>query len=190
MQFTKTNIPNLIICEPAVFGDHRGYFMETFKQGDLNAFLGLEIDFIQDNESRSSYGVLRGMHYQKGEDAQSKLVRVVEGKVLDVVVDLRKESPTFQEVFSIELSAENKKQLFVPKGCAHGYLVLSDAAIFQYKVDAPYKPERECSFLYKDKTLRIDWGIPSSEIITSEKDEKALPFKDAVLFSTTANLYV
>ena len=190
MQFTTTNIPKLIICEPSVYGDHRGYFMETFKQGDLNAYLGHTINFIQDNESMSTYGVLRGMHYQKGGDAQSKLVRVIQGKVLDVVVDLRKGSPSFQKVFTIELSAANKKQLFVPKGCAHGYIVLSDTAIFQYKVDAPYKPESECSFSYDDKTLNIDWKVMPSDIITSEKDKKSPEFKNATLFSNASNLYV
>ncbi|MBL4745950.1 MAG: dTDP-4-dehydrorhamnose 3,5-epimerase [Flavobacteriaceae bacterium] len=190
MKFKKTNISNLIICEPTVFGDSRGYFMESFKQDDFSAFFGHAINFIQDNESMSSYGVLRGMHYQRGMDAQSKLVRVVQGKVLDVVVDLRKDSPTFQEVFRIELSATNKKQLFVPKGCAHGYVVLSDTAIFQYKVDAPYKPSSECGFLYNDKTLHIDWEVPPSEIITSEKDKKASDFKNAPVFLNSSNLYV
>jgi len=164
--------------------------MESFKQGQLNALIGSPVHFIQDNESMSSYGVLRGMHYQKGLDAQSKLVRVVHGKVLDVVVDLREDSPSFKEVFRIELSGENKKQLFVPKGCAHGYVVLSDTAIFQYKVDTPYKPESECGFMYNDKTLDIDWVVNPLDIIVSDKDQRMTDFKNATLFSNTNDLYV
>jgi len=190
MKFTKSSIPDVIICEPSVFGDHRGYFMETFKQEDLDNFLGYRVNFIQDNESKSTYGVLRGMHYQKGKFAQSKLVRVVYGKVLDVVVDLREDSPTFQQTFSMELSAANKKQLFVPKGFAHGYVVLSDVAIFQYKVDAPYEPASECGFIYNDETLDIDWKVNPSNILTSEKDTLLPSFKQAITFPNSTNLYV
>lgn len=190
MKFIKSTIPDVIICEPTVFGDHRGYFMESFKQQELNAFLGYNVSFTQDNESMSTYGVMRGMHYQKGTFSQSKLVRVIAGKVLDVVVDLRADSATFKQVFCIELSAENKRQLFVPKGFAHGYIVLSDAAIFHYKVDVPYAPENEAGFMYNDASLKIDWQIPQKDIIVSEKDLKQPEFKFASFFKSSKNLYV
>ncbi len=190
MKFIKSAIPDVIICEPTVFGDHRGYFMESFKQEELNVYLGFNVNFIQDNESMSTFGVLRGMHFQKGMHSQSKLVRVVSGKVLDVVVDLRTDSATFKHVFSIELSAENKRQLFVPKGFAHGYVVLSDVAVFQYKIDALYSPENESGFRYNDPVLNIDWKVLPKDIVVSEKDREQSSFNNTSFFTSSKDLYV
>ena len=169
MPFIKTDFPGLIIFEPTVFGDHRGYFYESynaksFKEG------GIEADFVQDNQARSTYGVLRGLHYQLGEHAQAKLVRVIEGTVLDVVVDLREGSPTYGQSYGIELSAENKRQLFVPRGFAHGYVVLSETAEFFYKCDNFYNKESEGGLIYNDPQLKIDWKIDLSKAQLSEKD--------------------
>ena len=170
MTVTETKLKGCFIIEPNVFKDSRGYFFESFNQNKFNELIGGDINFIQDNESFSSKGVLRGLHFQTGEYAQAKLVRVVKGTVLDVVVDMRKESPTFSKHFSIELSEDNKTQLFVPRGFAHGFIVLSDTAIFSYKCDNFYDKPSEQGLRYDDPALGIDWKLPSSEFIVSEKD--------------------
>ena len=176
-----TPIEGVWILEPQVFGDSRGYFMEVYQQADFERHIG-RVTFIQDNESKSSYGVLRGLHYQGGEYSQAKLVRVMKGRVLDVAVDLRKSSPTFGEHFMVELNEDNKRQLFIPRGFAHGFLVLSDEAVFCYKVDNAYAPEHEHSIRYDDPTLAIKWPIDSADIKLSQKDIAGLPFSNAVLF--------
>lgn len=178
MNYVQTKIDGVWIIEPKVFNDSRGYFMEAFKKEEFEAHIG-KVDFIQDNESKSSYGVLRGLHYQKGEFSQAKLVRVIQGKVLDVAVDMRSSSPTFGQWVSVELSGENKRQFFIPRGFAHGFLVLSQEAIFTYKVDNVYAPHAEASVLYSDEDLNIDWRVAETELILSEKDKKAIRFKDA-----------
>ena len=174
MNFIETNLKGCFILEPKVFHDDRGYFMESFNQNTFNQGIDQEVNFVQDNQSYSSKGVLRGLHYQCGEHAQAKLVRVLEGKVLDVAVDLRPESETYGQSYSILLSAENKKQFFVPRGFAHGFIVLSEKATFFYKCDNFYNKESEGGLIYNDPTLAIDWGIPEQELIISEKD-KVLP---------------
>ena len=170
MTATETKLKGCFIIEPSVFNDPRGYFFESFNQSKFNELIGKTIDFVQDNESFSSKGVLRGLHFQTGEYAQAKLVRVVKGTVLDVVVDMRKESPTFSKHFSIELSEDNKRQLFVPRGFAHGFIVLSETAIFSYKCDNFYNKESEQGLRYDDPSLGIDWRLPANEFIVSEKD--------------------
>jgi len=172
MKFTRTKISDVVIIEPKVFGDNRGYFVETFRADKLEEFLGYKINFCQDNESKSSRGVLRGLHYQLHPAAQTKLVRVIKGKVLDVAVDIRKGSPTFGKHVAVELSAENKKQLLVPRGFAHGFVVLEDDTIFAYKVDNYYSPENDRGIAFNDEELGIDWMIPKEELILSEKDTK------------------
>jgi len=169
MAFTKTHIEGLLIFEPRVFTDERGYFYESFNK---NAFAeaGVQDEFVQDNQSKSTYGVLRGLHYQTGEHAQSKLVRVLEGSVLDVAVDIRPDSPTYGEHYAIELSAENQLQFYVPHGFAHGFLVLSDTATFFYKCDNFYNKASEGGIAYDDPTLNIDWQIPTKDLVLSEKD--------------------
>lgn len=189
MKFTKTEIPEVVICEPRVFGDHRGYFMESFKKEPFESFIGHPVNFIQDNESKSSKGVLRGLHFQKGAFSQSKLVRVIEGEVIDVAVDLRKGSPTFGNSIAVKLSADNKKQLFVPKGFAHGFVVLSESAIFSYKVDAPYNFDSEGGLAYNDPALNIDWGIKEEELILSDKDKENPLLSEAYLFDYNTNYY-
>jgi dTDP-4-dehydrorhamnose 3,5-epimerase len=169
MPFTTTEFPGLVVFEPKVFGDERGYFFESFNQ-QLFETAGISRPFVQDNQARSAYGVLRGLHFQKGEAAQAKLVRVLEGKVLDVVVDLRLGSPTYGKSYSIELSAENKLQLYVPRGFAHGYVVLSETAEFFYKCDNFYSKADEGGLIYNDPALKIDWGINLSDAILSDKD--------------------
>ena len=171
MKFTRTDIKDVIIIEPKVHGDERGYFVETFRQDKLEAFLGYKINFCQDNESKSSRGVLRGLHYQLHPKAQTKLVRVIQGSVLDVAVDIRKNSPTFGQHVAVELSAENKRQLLVPRGFAHGFVVLEDDTIFAYKVDNYYSPENDRGILFNDEALAIDWKIPHSELNLSAKDK-------------------
>ena len=178
MKFTRTSIPDIFLIEPKVFGDDRGYFVETFKSELFEQETGIKTTFVQDNESRSSYGVLRGLHYQLPPYAQSKLVRVIEGKVLDVAVDIRKGSPTFGQQLSIELSAENKHQLFVPRGFAHGFVVLSDTAIFSYKVDNYYSPECDRGIRFNDPQLNIDWMIDAQKLQLSEKDKVQPLFKE------------
>ena len=181
MEYIKTSIDGVFIIEPKVFNDARGYFMEAWKQAEFNEHVG-KVDFIQDNESKSSYGVFRGLHYQKGELSQAKLVRVIKGKVLDVAVDIRKSSPTFGKHVMVELSEDNKRQFFIPRGFAHGFLVLSEEAIFTYKVDNPYAPQAEAGIRWNDPDLAIEWPIDFSKVQTSEKDLKQPFFKDAEVF--------
>ena len=164
-----SDIPGLLILEPKVFGDARGYFLESWSQRDFDAAVR-PIRFVQDNESKSRYGVLRGLHYQKGVYAQSKLVRVVSGRVLDVALDIRVGSPTFGSHVTCELSGENHRQLFIPRGFAHGFSVLSEEAVFQYKCDNPYVPSAEGAIAWNDHALGIDWGLPEADILLSEKD--------------------
>ena len=172
MNFIRTAIEDVVICEPTVHGDERGYFVETFREDKLEAFLGFKIDFCQDNESKSSRGVLRGLHYQLAPFAQTKLVRVIQGSVLDVAVDIRKGSPTFGKHVAVELSAENKRQLLVPRGFAHAFVVLEDDTVFAYKVDNYYSPECDRGISYSDEKLGIAWPIPLEELKLSEKDTK------------------
>ena len=169
IQIIQTDIPGVVIVEPKVFGDSRGYFFESWSQKDFNAQVR-PVHFVQDNESRSSYGVVRGLHYQRGFYSQSKLVRVVSGRVLDVVVDIRVGSKWFGKHVSCELSSDNHRQLFVPRGFAHGFAVLSPEAVFQYKCDNPYAPDQEGAIAWNDPALGIDWGIPESDVILSPKD--------------------
>ena len=182
MTFTRTAISDVIICEPIVHGDLRGYFVETFREDKLENFLGYKINFLQDNESKSAYGVLRGLHYQLEPFAQTKLVRVISGTILDVAVDIRKNSPTFGLHVSIELSGENKKQMLVPSGFAHGFVVLSDEATVAYKVDNYYAPQCDRGIAYNDASLDIDWIIPTSDFKISDKDSKHKTFAMAELF--------
>ena len=181
MDVIKTAIEGVVIIEPKVFKDSRGYFFESFSQREFEEKVR-RINFVQDNESKSSFGVLRGLHYQKGEYSQAKLVRVIKGKVLDVAVDLRRSSPTFGKYVSVELSEENKRQFFIPRGFAHGFLVLSEEAIFTYKVDNGYAPQAEASIRFNDETIGIDWPVAESQFILSEKDGHAVSFKDAEYF--------
>jgi len=181
MKFIKTAIPEVVIIEPKVFGDDRGYFMETFRQ-DLFEKNVRKINFIQDNESKSKRGVLRGLHYQLPPFAQSKLVRVIKGSVIDVAVDIRKGTPTFGKYVAVELSEENKRQLFIPRGFAHGFLVTSDEAIFVYKVDNNYSPECDRSIRFDDPQIGIDWNFPREEILVSDKDKNAPFLQDAEIF--------
>lgn len=178
MTVSKTNIDGVLIIEPRVFGDARGYFFESYNARDFQEQTGIEVGFVQDNESRSSRGVVRGLHFQKPPFAQAKLVRVVEGKVLDVAVDIRKGSPTYGQHVAVELSADNKLQFFMPKGIAHGFAVLSDVAVFQYKCDEYYHPEAEGAIAWDDPTLAIDWRIAHSEALLSEKDRHHPMFND------------
>lgn len=177
MPFTPTTFPGLIVIEPAVFEDSRGYFFEAYNE-KLFRDNHITCTFVQDNQSRSSYGVIRGLHYQRPPHAQTKLIRVLQGTILDTVLDLRKGSPTFGETFSIELSAENKKQLLVPKGLAHGFAVLSETAEVLYKCDAYYHKESESGIFYNDPDLKIDWKIPAHQAVISDKD-KLLPLFNA-----------
>lgn len=174
MKLIKTKIEDLLILEPKVFTDSRGYFFESYNKKTLEALIGKEYNFVQDNESKSSYGVIRGLHYQLAPYNQAKLVRVLEGKVYDAAVDLRKGSPTFGEWVGVELSAENKRQFLIPKGFAHGYSVLSETAVFTYKCDEYYHPEAEAGIVYSDPSIGIDWKIPEEDAKLSEKD-KLLP---------------
>jgi dTDP-4-dehydrorhamnose 3,5-epimerase len=169
MPFSKTDFPGLMVFEPKVFEDKRGYFFESYNENVFEAS-GISIRFVQDNQAQSSYGVIRGLHYQNEPYAQTKLVRVISGKILDVVLDIRKGSPTFGKHFSLELSAENKRQLFIPKGFAHGYSVLSDKAEMFYKCDTFYNKESEGGILYNDPALNINWQIPVDKAIVSDKD--------------------
>ena len=171
MNVIKTDIEGLFIIEPKVFGDHRGYFFESFSERDFNSQV-CQVRFVQDNESKSRYGVLRGLHFQKPPYAQSKLVRVVKGAVLDVAVDIRMGSPTFGRNVAVELTEDNHRQFFISRGFAHGFVVLSDEVIFQYKCDNFYEPESEGAIAWNDPALGIDWKIPAEDIILSEKDKK------------------
>lgn len=189
MEVIKTEIDGVVIIEPKVFGDHRGYFFESFSERDFNTNVR-EVRFVQDNESKSSYGVLRGLHFQKPPYAQSKLVRVVKGAVLDVAVDIRKGSPTFGKYVAVELTADNHRQFFVPRGFAHGFVVLTDEVVFQYKCDNFYAPEHEGAIAWDDPDLAIDWRIPADKVVLSAKDTCHPRLKDAEwLFDYNENLY-
>lgn len=177
MNVVETGISGLVIIEPRVFNDDRGYFFESFSNSKYLEKV-CNTTFVQDNESKSTYGVLRGLHFQNPPYAQSKLVRVVQGKVLDVAVDIRKNSPTYGQHFAVELSDENKKQFFIPRGFAHGFVVLADEAIFQYKCDNYYNKESEGSILWNDPTLNINWKLPANKVILSEKDRLSPTFDD------------
>ena len=181
MEYIKTEIDGVYVIEPKVFKDARGYFFEAFKQDEFEKNVG-NVNFVQDNESKSSYGVLRGLHYQKGEFSQAKLVRVIKGKVVDVAVDIRKSSPTFGKHVMVELSEDNKRQLFIPRGMAHGFLVLSQEAVFTYKVDNVYAPQSEASIKFDDATLNIQWPIDKKDVLTSEKDLNGKAFAEADFF--------
>jgi dTDP-4-dehydrorhamnose 3,5-epimerase len=170
MEFKEVFIKGVFLIKPKIFGDSRGYFLESFNKKEFEENVGV-VNFVQDNESKSSFGVLRGLHFQKGEYAQAKLVRVINGAVLDVIVDIRPDSPTFGKHFSVELTEENKLQLFLPKGMAHGFVVLKNDTIFAYKVDNIYSPENESGIIYNDPYLSIDWQLPESSLILSEKDK-------------------
>lgn len=189
MRYLRTEIPDIILCEPKIFGDHRGYFYESFREDELNEFLGFEVNFCQDNESKSSYGVLRGLHYQLPPFSQTKLLRVLEGSVLDVAVDIRKGSSTFGKSVVVELTAENRKQLFIPRGFAHGFVVLSETATFAYKCDNYYTPSHDSGLAFDDPTLGIDWKVPPEKLILSEKDLKQPSLADAKLFDYEDDLY-
>ncbi|MFN0274663.1 MAG: dTDP-4-dehydrorhamnose 3,5-epimerase [Chitinophagales bacterium] len=179
MPFLDTPISGLFVFEPKVFEDSRGYFMETFNE-KVFAEKNINTNFVQDNQSKSSYGVLRGLHYQLNPFAQAKLVRVISGEVLDVAVDIRKGSPTYGQHFSIVLSAENKKQLYIPRGFAHGFVVLSETAEFFYKCDNFYSKEHDAGIIYNDKDLHIDWKVPAAKLIISDKDKNLLSLENAL----------
>ena len=177
MEVIKTNIEGVVIIEPRIFKDDRGYFFESFSQREFEEKV-CKTTFVQDNESKSSYGVLRGLHFQKPPFAQSKLVRVIKGAVLDVAVDIRKDSPTFGQYVSVELTGENHRQFFIPRGFAHGFSVLSEEVIFQYKCDNFYSPQSEGAIAWNDPDLNIDWRIPAEKVVLSEKDSKHPRLKD------------
>ena len=181
MNYIETSIKGVFVIESKVFNDARGYFFEAWKQAEFEEHIG-KVNFIQDNESKSSYGVLRGLHYQKGEFAQAKLVRVIKGRVLDVAVDIRRSSPTFGQHVMVELSEDNKRQFFIPRGFAHGFLVLSDEAIFTYKVDNVYAPQAEAGIRWNDPALNIEWPIDPQAVLTSDKDLKQPLLSEAALF--------
>ena len=181
MEFKETDLKGVYIIEPRVFADARGYFFEAWKQAEFEAHVG-PVKFIQDNESMSSYGVVRGLHYQKGDLSQAKLVRVISGRVVDVAVDIRRSSPTFGRHIMVELSGDNKRQLFIPRGFAHGFLVLSDEAVFTYKVDNPYAPQQEAGIRWDDPELAIQWPIDPKDVLTSDKDLRQPLLRDAELF--------
>ncbi len=177
MNFIKTKIDGVVIVEPRVFEDARGYFFESYNEAEF-VKNGITNKFVQDNQSKSSYGVIRGLHCQLGEHAQAKLVRVLQGKVLDVAVDVRKGSPTFGQHVAVELSEENKRQLFIPRGFLHGFSVLSETAVFAYKCDNLYCKDAEFGIRYDDPEIGVDWGVPTDKVVTSEKDRLANQLKD------------
>ena len=181
MKIKETGIKGLLVIEPDVFGDSRGYFMESFSEKKFREETGMDVTFVQDNESKSSYGVVRGLHFQRPPYSQAKLVRVVNGRALDVAVDLREGSETYGKHFSIELSGENHLQVFIPKGFAHGFAVLSEEVLFQYKCDEYYAPESEGAVIWNDPDLNIDWKIPHEDVRLSEKDKKHPRVKDLKL---------
>lgn len=189
MTFTRTAIPDVILIDPVIHGDERGYFVETFRADKLEAFLGFQVPFCQDNESKSTYGVLRGLHYQLPPHAQSKLVRIIEGEVLDVAVDIRKGSPTFGQHIAVRLSGENKRQMFIPRGFAHGFIVLSETCTFAYKVDNYYSPQCDRGIAFDDPALTINWIAEISKLQLSAKDTKQPFFKEADYFDFSENLY-
>ena len=178
MKVRKTDIQDLLVIEPEIYGDSRGYFFESFSKKKFEAATGVQADFVQDNESKSAYGVIRGLHFQKDPHAQAKMVRVVRGKVLDVAVDLRPDSPTYGRYHAEELSEDNHLQMFIPKGFAHGFSVLSDEAVLQYKCDGYYNPESEGGIAWNDPDLNIDWGIPAEKEILSAKDKDRQTLKE------------
>ena len=178
MNIIRTDIPDLLIIEPDIYGDSRGYFFESFSRRKFEEATGIKVDFVQDNESRSSYGVVRGLHFQKSPYAQAKLVRVVRGRVRDIAVDLRPGSPTFGKYHAIELSEDDHRQFFIPKGFAHGFSVLSDDAVLQYKCDEYYAPESEGGIAWNDPDLDIDWQIPEDKMIISPKDQNHPTLKE------------
>jgi dTDP-4-dehydrorhamnose 3,5-epimerase len=179
MNIVETEIKGVFIIEPKVFGDNRGYFFESFSQREFESVIG-PVTFVQDNQSKSSYGVVRGLHFQRPPHAQAKLVRVVKGKVLDVAVDLRKDSPTFGKYVAVELSDENHRQVFIPKGFAHGFSVLSEEAVFQYKCDEYYAPESEAAIAWDDRDLNIDWKVPAEDVVLSAKDRNHPTLKEFI----------
>ncbi|MGB0948485.1 MAG: dTDP-4-dehydrorhamnose 3,5-epimerase [Marinirhabdus sp.] len=181
MNSKKTPLKDCFVLQPSVFEDKRGEFIETYNAGAFKKAMGAPPRFVQDNQSRSTYGVLRGMHFQKGEMAQAKLVRVVHGRVRDIVVDIRKGSETFGKSFSIELSSDNKLQLFVPRGFAHGFVTLSETSVFAYKCDNFYDKASESGIIYNDATLALDWHLPQEDLIISEKDLQLPTFQAVVL---------
>lgn len=189
MNFIRTEIPDVVIIEPTVHGDDRGYFVETFRQDKLEVFLGFKVNFCQDNESKSSRGVLRGLHYQLHPTSQTKLVRVITGAVLDVAVDIRKGSPTFGKSVAVKLTEENKRQMFVPRGFAHGFVVLEDDTVFAYKVDNYYSPENDRGIAFDDASLDINWLLEESELKLSDKDTKQPKFNEADLFDYKVKYY-
>jgi dTDP-4-dehydrorhamnose 3,5-epimerase len=193
MEFVSQSIPDVWVIEPTVHGDERGYFMETFRQDKFEKAIGYPINFVQDNESRSTKGVLRGLHFQLPPHAQSKLVRVIEGTVLDIAVDIRKGSPSFGQHVAVKLSCENKRQMFIPRGFAHGFLVLSEVATFTYKVDNYYSPECDRGLAFDDVSLGINWGLSISEISLSPKDMKQPKLSqisdESSAFDIQTNLY-
>ncbi len=180
MQVEQTKLKDCYLIKDTVFGDARGYFFESFNQQRFAELTGIDVQFVQDNQSKSGYGVLRGLHYQVGEHVQAKLVRVLQGKVLDVVVDLRKDSPSFGQHLAVELSEENHLQLFVPRGFAHGFSVLSETAVFFYKCDNYYNKDAEGGIMYNDPAFNIDWQIPDESVLLSEKDKTQLSFAEAI----------
>ena len=189
MKFERLEIPDLVLCTPNIFSDDRGYFFESFNQKAFENFIGFEVNFCQDNESKSIKNVLRGLHFQLLPFAQSKLVRVIQGRVLDVAVDIRKGSPYFGKYVAVELNEENKNQLFIPRGFAHGFLVLSDEAIFSYKVDNYYFKESDRGVLFNDSQIGIDWGVLTDELLLSEKDENQPLLSQADCFTYKDDLY-
>lgn len=190
MRFTPQSIPDVVVVEPTVHGDHRGYFVETFRDDLFEEAIGHQVNFVQDNESKSSKGVLRGLHFQLAPYAQSKLVRVIEGSVLDVAVDVREGSETFGQHVAVELTGDNKKQLFVPRGFAHGFIVLSDSATFAYKVDNYYSPECDRGLAFDAPELNIDWQLPKDQLQLSDKDTKQPSWNQlGTCFDNSINYY-
>lgn len=190
MKIIKTNIPDVLIIEPSVFGDERGYFYESFNRDQFQKETGIVLDFVQDNESRSKYGVVRGLHFQKDIFAQAKLVHVARGRILDVAVDIRPDSPTYGNYVATELSDINHRQLFIPRGFAHGFSVLSEEAIFQYKCDNYYAPHAEGGIAWDDPDIGIDWGLPAEDVLLSAKDAAHPRLKDAeYLFNYNEDYY-
>ena len=190
MEFIPQSIPDVWVIEPKIHGDERGYFVETFRQDKFEDALGYKVNFIQDNESKSCKGVLRGLHFQLPPHAQSKLVRVMEGVVLDVAVDLRKGSPSFGQHVAVELSGDNKKQMFIPRGFGHGFVVLTDGATFAYKVDSYYSPECDRGLAFDDTELNIDWQLPKEQLLISDKDTQQPPLSELIdCFDYSQNHY-
>lgn len=179
MEVKKTDIEGVFVIEPRVFGDERGYFFESFNEREFREKTGIDVKFVQDNESKSRYGVLRGLHFQKAPYEQAKLVRVVKGRVLDVAVDIRKGSPTFGKYTAVELTGDNHRQCFIPRGFAHGFCVLSEEAVFQYKCDEYYHPDAEDAIAWDDPDIAIEWPIPANDIILSEKDKHHPRLRDS-----------